>query len=124
MKDRFNRFFQGRYGMDELGKIIMIFCTIVYILASFAGSPLFATAAMLGLFYEIYRMMSKRHYDRSQENKIYLKYKKLWKLRYDERKTSRIYICKSCGRFIRVPKGKGKIEVTCPTCGQKMIKRT
>ncbi len=124
MKDKFNRFFQGRYGMDELGKVLMISCTVIYFIAAIAGSSLFATVAMLGLFYEIYRMMSKRHYDRSEENKLYLKYKKLWKLRYDERKTSRIFICKSCGRFIRVPKGKGKIEVTCPTCGHKTIKRT
>lgn len=124
MKDKFNRFFQNRYGMDELGKVLMVVCTIVYFIAAIAGSSLFATASMLGLFYEAYRMMSKRHFDRSEENKVYLKYKKLWKLRYDERKTSRIYICKSCGRFIRVPKGKGKIEITCPTCGHKIIKRT
>ncbi|MFQ9547017.1 MAG: hypothetical protein ACLRZ6_03415 [Lachnospiraceae bacterium] len=31
---------------------------------------------------------------------------------------------KSCGQKIRVPKGKGKIEITCPKYGQKFVKRT
>ena len=39
-------------------------------------------------------------------------------------KTHRVYICpnKSCGQKIRVPKGKGKIEITCPKCGTEVCK--
>ena len=47
-----------------------------------------------------------------------------YKLKYDQRKEYNIFKCKSCGRKVRVPRGKGKIEVTCPICGNKKICRT
>lgn len=48
----------------------------------------------------------------------------LQRLKYEQRNEYKIYSCKGCGRNIRVPKGKGKIEVTCPVCGLKKIHRT
>ena len=39
-------------------------------------------------------------------------------------KTHKIYRCPQCRQKIRVPRGKGKIEITCPTCRTKFIKRT
>lgn len=48
----------------------------------------------------------------------------LYKLKYEQRREYKIFQCKSCGRKIRVPRGKGKIEVTCPICGNKKICRT
>ena len=48
----------------------------------------------------------------------------LYKLKCEQRKEYKIFQCKSCGRKIRVPRGKGKIEVTCPVCGNKKICRT
>jgi DNA-directed RNA polymerase subunit RPC12/RpoP len=36
----------------------------------------------------------------------------------------RIYKCPSCGQKTRVPKHKGRIEITCPKCRNKFIKRT
>lgn len=32
--------------------------------------------------------------------------------------------CESCNKRMRVPKGKGKLKVTCPNCGHKTIKNT
>lgn len=36
----------------------------------------------------------------------------------------RIYKCPTCGQKIRVPRGKGKIQITCPKCRGQFIKRT
>lgn len=124
LKESLVRFFQGRYGMDELGKTLTIGSLAVYVLGVILQSSLLVTLAMMGVIYAWYRMLSRKHWDRSAENRKYNRYVKLWKLRYQERKTSRIYMCKSCGRMIRVPKGKGKIEVTCTVCGNKSIHRT
>lgn len=42
--------------------------------------------------------------------------KKMW----SQRKTSRFLKCPTCGQVLSVPKGKGKIRVTCPKCHTKM----
>lgn len=122
--DKVNRFFRGRYGVDELGKLIMIVCTVVYLIGLFLKSSSITVFAMLGYIYCFYRILSKKHWERSEENRKYMRVVKLWKLRFQERKTSRIYMCKSCGKYIRVPKGKGKIEVRCRNCGYRSIRRT
>ncbi len=118
------RMFQGRYGIDDLGKTLMIVSMALYLVGNVISSSVILSLSMVGMVFFIYRVMSKKHWDRSEENRKYNRYIKLWKLRYKERKFSRIFMCKSCGRMIRVPKGKGKIQVTCTVCGNKSIHRT
>lgn len=42
----------------------------------------------------------------------------------EDRKTHRYFECPSCKKRLRVPKGKGKIRITCPHCGEKFERRT
>lgn len=122
--DKINHFFCGRYGSDELGKFLMIANTVVYVIGLFLQSGGIMLIAMMGYIYCFYRVLSKKHWERSEENRKYKRFVKLWKIRFQERKTSRIYMCKGCKRYIRVPKGKGKIEVRCKVCGCRSIHRT
>ena len=46
--------------------------------------------------------------------------KKMWK----GRKTTAYLKCPNCGQMLSVPKGKGKIRVTCPKCHAKMETRS
>lgn len=46
--------------------------------------------------------------------------KKMWK----ERKTKSFLKCPTCGTTLAVPKGKGKLIVTCPKCHTKMETRS
>ena len=32
--------------------------------------------------------------------------------------------CKNCGQMLSVPRGKGRIRVTCPRCGTKVEKKS
>lgn len=129
------RFMIGRNGRDDLQVYVIYAVLIVYVIASFLG-VLFPfrivrvlvrflnTAAWVGLFYSMYRFCSKDVYRRREENRKFLQKMEFYKLRLSMRKTHKIYRCKGCGRKIRVPKGKGKIEITCPLCGNKFIRRT
>ena len=42
----------------------------------------------------------------------------------EQKKIYKFYTCSTCGQKVRVPKGKGKIEITCPKCKNTFIKRT
>jgi len=123
-------FMYGRNGLDAFGQFLLITALIVNIISSFADSLILSLAGSAILVYMIFRTLSKNLYKRQSENAKYLEvknkllrgkntHKKMW----DERKTHKYFKCK-CGTRLRVPKGKGKIEITCPNCKTKMIKRT
>ena len=38
-------------------------------------------------------------------------------------KDHKYFFCPKCGQSVRVPKGAGKIRVTCPKCGEKFEKK-
>jgi DNA-directed RNA polymerase subunit RPC12/RpoP len=110
--------------MDELGRTIFVASIVVYMIGVLIQNSLAALVGMIGLLIFFGRVLSGDHWERSEENRKYQSYVKLWSLRYENRKTARIYMCKNCGRYIRVPKGKGKIQITCPGCGTKIIRKT
>lgn len=43
---------------------------------------------------------------------------------WENRKTTMYFKCKNCGQLLSVPRGKGRIRVTCPKCGTKVEKRS
>lgn len=130
MRERFQLFMYGRYGMDELGRFINILTLIILVLGVFL-SPQITILAVALLVYEYFRVLSRNAYKRSRENAVYLhlrKRVKRWfftcKQRFLQRKTHRFYRCPSCRQTLRVPRGKGKISLTCPKCHIEFIKNS
>lgn len=132
---RFRQWMQGRYGYDEFSRFLMIVAIVFFVISIFGRlwTPLlfFYIPGILIFAYTIFRALSKNAYARSKERDFYVKLKnrflgffKLQKKRWDGRKTSRFYRCPQCRTIIRVPKGRGKIEITCTKCRTKFIKRT
>ena len=83
------------------------------------------------LIWMYYRMFSKNIRKRCEEERMYMDTKekvvrfcKGDKSVISDSKTHKIYRCPHCRQKIRVPRGKGKIEITCPSCRSKFIKRT
>lgn len=83
------------------------------------------------IIYCYFRIFSKNITKRYAENQKYLA--KTYKLRsffykqkelMKQRKVYHIYKCPSCKQKIRIPRGKGKIEVRCPKCGTTFIKKS
>ena len=122
---------QGRYGNDELNTALLMAFFVLWILSLITGVRFFYTLGVIALIYELFRMMSRNHMKRSQERLWYMKqvdkvkrFFRQIKQRWSQRKTHKFFKCKQCGVTIRVPKGKGQIEITCPKCGNKFIERT
>lgn len=121
---KLSNFMQQRNGNDELCRITFIVSIIVYVLSVLFNSSLFYLLALCGIIYSLFRMLSRNISARQKENQQFLQFFNLQKKRFSMRKEYRIFTCKGCGKHIRVPRKKGKVEVTCPICGQKAIHRT
>lgn len=131
MREKIARFMAGRYGMDSLGRFSITLALILVILNSFAGSRLLNTLFWLLLIYAYFRMLSRNVYKRSSENQLFLNKTagiRRWfytqKNRMHQRKTHHIYHCPSCKQKIRIPRGKGRIEIRCPKCSTTFIKKS
>ncbi len=141
MKERLRKFMEGRYGADELNRFLTV-CGWVLLLIGFVlsgidnqvtlivGSVL-VTLSWAALIYSIFRTFSKRTQERASENYRYFvcKNKVLgWfrrrKARWQDRKTHRYFRCPQCRATVRVPKGKGKIRITCPKCKHQFVKKS
>lgn len=131
MKEKFMRFMYGRYGIDSLGKFLVALAFITILLANIFESGLFSLLSWFFLIYAYFRMFSRNVYKRSAENQTFLSktsgirnwfYKQ--KNLMSQRKTHRIFKCPTCKQKIRVPKGKGRIEIRCPKCNTKFIKNS
>ncbi len=135
MKEKFMRFMQGRYGVDTFSRFLLVAGLIVVFLAALAGGNIFGTVFyLLGWFLIIYcyfRMFSRNVSKRYAENQAFLnktyrirsyfqKQKNIWK----QRSEYHIYTCPRCRQKIRIPRGKGKIEVRCPKCGETFIRKS
>ena len=123
-KWKFQNFMGKRNGLDELGRDVTIASFVIYIFYLLIKSVLLYIIAFCGIVYGIFRMFSSNVRQRQQENQIYIDRKKLYKFRFEQHKSYRFFKCKGCGKKIRVPRGKGKVEITCPICGRKIIRRT
>lgn len=131
MRNRFYAFMQGRYGTDEFSRFLLIVAIVVGFLGNFKYLGLLSFLGTGIIIYTLYRMFSKSIHVRMAENRKYLLYQnkaitrfQRLKRRFDDRKTHAYFKCKTCSQTVRVPKGKGKIEIICPKCGGKFIKKT
>lgn len=128
MKERFRRFMTGRYGVDGLSKFMMGAVFTGLIISLFWNNWVLNLIVWVLLIWTYFRMFSRNIQKRYQENvKFYnLKNKILGKTgrASSTDKAHKVFLCPDCKQKIRVPKGKGKIAITCPKCRKEFIKRT
>lgn len=131
MKEKLRRFMMGRYGVDYFSRFTLTASLIFLILSTLTKFSLFQLLFWGFLLYTYYRIFSRNIAKRREENNWYLN--KTSKTRnfilrqknsLAQRKTHHIYKCPNCKQKIRVPRGKGKIEITCPKCRISFIKRS
>ena len=136
MKEKFMRFMQGRNGVDQFARFTMGVALAAIVLTLFTGTrsgigaflDLFGMAAIV---YTYFRIFSKNISKRYQENQKYLQMTDKLRARFQkeqrmmsQRKDYHIYSCPGCGQKIRIPRGGfKKVEIECPKCHTKFIKR-
>ena len=136
MKEKFMRFMQGRNGVDQFARFTMGVALAAIVLTLLNGTrsgigaflDLFGMAAIV---YTYFRIFSKNISKRYQENQKYLQMTDKLRARFQkekrmmsQRKDYHIYSCPGCGQKIRIPRGGfKKVEIECPKCHTKFIKR-
>jgi len=134
----FARFMAGRYGVDQLARFIscasLISVTLSILTRGVGRGGLssmffYLCMALLGLSY--YRMLSRNYSRRRRENEFYLDKKhrltsrlKLHRECFRQRRDYAFYRCPGCRQLVRVPRGKGKLRITCRRCGYSFEKKT
>ena len=125
------QFMQGRYGADQMGQMLSAVSMVFLIISLFSRNQGWFLLALIGIVYNYFRMFSKNISKRYAENQKYLTMtagirRKLasWKSQLAQRKIYHIYRCPGCKQKIRVPRGRGKIEIRCPKCNTRFVKKS
>ena len=126
------RFMYGRNGGDQLNvALLVVYLAVCLLQALFAGrqglSALLHLLTLVIAVLVLFRMFSRNLEKRRAENARFLSWWNPIRCRFHGARQRRLdkehkyFTCKTCKTICRVPAGKGKIEITCPKCGQKII---
>ena len=124
IRDWFKKFMDGRYGNDKLNMTILGVGVALCVISMFFGqlpvvSLILTTLSYVLMIWAIVRSMSRNVYKRYEENRRFLMV-----IDRIKDKDHRYFDCPKCRQPVRVPKGKGKIAITCPKCKEKFVKKT
>lgn len=134
MRARLEKLMMGRNGADALNRFLSIVLLVLLLVGLFFRGRV--AAALSGvdlalLIYIYFRMFSRNIYQRQRENGAYLRLR--YRVtsgvrgmidRWRQRKDFRFFKCPSCRTRLRVPRGKGKINIVCRKCGTSFQRRT
>lgn len=129
------RFMYGRNGSDQLNVALLVVYLFICLLRalfirSAAAAAFFNILTLLTAAALLLRMFSRNLDRRRAENARFLSWwtpvrRRLNGLRQrSQDRDHKYFTCKNCKTVCRVPAGKGKIEITCPKCGGKIIGRS
>lgn len=113
----------GRCGGDQLSLFLMALYLILYFLASVLRLWILSWVALLPAAWALFRMFSRNIGKRRAENARFMELagpaiRWVRTRRAIHRDKDHCYFkCPNCGQRLRVPKGKGRITVTCRNCG-------
>ena len=142
MREKFRQFMIGRYGTDGLNQFLNIASLVLILVYILTRLPLLLAslltrvslftwlgAALLILCY--YRSLSRNISKRTEENYRFYSLKDRFnnkfrslKEQWANRKLYHYYRCPQCRQKLRVPRGRGRIQISCPRCGTQFIKKS
>ena len=131
MREKLRRFMIGRYGTDGLNQFLSIASLVLLLIAIVSRIRLFTWLSAAPLLFCCYRTFSRNISKRTEENYKFYTLKdrvdnkfKGWKEQWANRKVYHYYRCPQCRQKLRVPRGRGRIQISCPRCGTQFIKKS
>ncbi len=116
-------FMAGRYGTDRLNMVILcagLVASLLSVWTQSRGLNLIFFLLSYGLMiWAIFRSLSRNTYKRYLENRKFLQL-----INRVKDRQNRYFDCPKCRQVVRVPRGKGKISITCPRCKEKFVRKT
>lgn len=132
----FSRIFVGRCGFDDLSLFLMRSVPLPFLLSvalkkaagGYVSMFLFSFSMVLFLW-SLWRAFSTSLYSRKCENEHFLSSSLYQSVngaltRLSQIRHYRFFRCPDCRQRLRVPRGKGRIQIHCPHCGRSFIKKT
>ncbi|MCR5611230.1 MAG: zinc-ribbon domain-containing protein [Clostridiales bacterium] len=142
-KEKVRRFLTGRYGGDGLNTVISVFSLVSFITAVIVRAATDSTAGLIisivfyliavgAIAFTVFRTFSRNLTARRAEYEWFRSHiiapftrkRNEIKTRTAQSATHRFFRCPKCRQTVRVPKGKGKIRITCPKCGEVFEKKS
>ena len=130
-REKMQQFMYGRYGNDQLSRVYLGITLVLLVLSLFTRWTIFYIAGIALLIYCYYRMFSKNITKMSAQNQNYLNWRyglavkrQKTKTHMEQRKIYHFYKCPQCKQKVRVPKGHGKICITCPKCKMEFVRKS
>ena len=124
------RFMYGRYGWDHLNVFLLAACLACCILDTVLRGSVFYYFYMVFFVLAMFRALSRNFARRKAENAKFMtlagpaiRWVKLRRTIHRD-KAHRYFKCPNCGQQLRVPRGKGKVTITCRNCGVSFEERT
>ena len=131
MKEKLRQFMIGRYGTDGLNQFLSIASLVLLLIAIVSRVQIFTWLGIALLIFCYYRTFSRNISKRTEENYKFYTLKdrvdnkfKGWKEQWANRKVYHYYRCPQCRQKLRVPRGRGRIQISCPRCGTQFIKKS
>lgn len=135
MKEKFIRFMYGRNGVDELARFESFLIWIPILLSIFIRVPIvqsfFSLLTVVLIVHLYFRVFSQNVSKRYEENQKFRNFrynmaikKNNFKKRREQRAIYKYFKCPMCKQQVRVPRGHGKIIITCPKCREEFARRS
>ncbi|MBE6554090.1 MAG: hypothetical protein E7666_07095 [Ruminococcaceae bacterium] len=128
---RMARFMYGRYGDDALNRVLLFAALLFLLIGYFPHMWIFTLLSVALLAWSMVRCYSRNIPKRQRELQAWLRFWgrirgffSLTRSKWRDRKTHRYFKCSKCRAVLRVPRGKGMIDITCPRCGAVTVKKS
>lgn len=131
MRHRLRRFLDNCYGFDFLGYLLLAASVLMALCSRLTDVVFPSLIGSILLVWAFARALSHDIHKRWAENQRLLKLLPNLRRalsdgveRHRQRRDYKFFRCPGCRNRLRLPRGKGRIQITCPRCGQRFGGKT